>query len=163
MSQNGIICREVEIVASNTSPQPYFTAPPESPAPPQNKRTFRAVVWGVSGTVLSAVGFIALTLFEQYDRSVTELQRDLKHFNEATADLVKKDSMRKCYEHLKESYKELQACNVARTQMERELDASNRQRQELTHELQMLRERLAAVEGRQAASTMLLPMPPARK
>jgi hypothetical protein len=159
MEPSGVVCRGVEIVASSPPPQPHLAYPPEGLAVEAHatKRKGRAFLWGLSGTVLSAVGFIGLTLFEQYNHSLNELQRDLKHFNEASADLVKKESLHRCYDHLKESFKELQASNVTRTHLERELEASQRDRHELTRELQLLRERLAAVEGRQAATAVILP------
>lgn len=122
---------------------------------PASKK-LRAVVWGLSGTVLSGIGFIALALFEQYNSNLRELEHDLKHFHEVSGEFVKKDSIQRCYERLKESVKEVQASNEARARLEKQLDASERDRRELARDLQQMRERLATVEGRQAA-TILIP------
>jgi hypothetical protein len=129
---------------------------------PHRKGKRTALIWGISGTVLSAAGWIALMLFEQYNASLAELRGDLKNFNEARAELVKKESLRKMVEHVKDCYKELQAAATARELMDRELKASEKTRRALARELQKVRERLAAVEGRQAATTILLPTQEAR-
>jgi chromosome segregation ATPase len=116
-------------------------------------------LWSIGGTIFSAVGFILLALFEQYNDSLSELRHDLKHFNESSADLVKKETMHRFVSHIKSCYKELQEAKASRKLMERELRASEIDRRELTHELQQLRERLASVEGRQAATPLMLPAP----
>jgi hypothetical protein len=118
-----------------------------------------AVVWGVGGTVLSTLGFVAWALFEQYNICLVELQRDLKHFHETSGDLVHKEAMKRCYEKLGECTKELQASGHAREQLQRELDASQKTRHELERELQQLRERLATVEGRQSATPIIVTLP----
>jgi hypothetical protein len=127
-----------------------------SPAPAR-KGNRTALLWGISGTVVSAVGWIALMLFEQYNASLTELRTDLKHFNEARAELVNKETFRKVVEHLKDSTRELQAAASARESLSQELKASEKSRRILARELQKMRERLASVEGRQAATAVLLP------
>jgi hypothetical protein len=132
--------------------------PRSTPARPAGRS---ALFWGISGgTILSIVGFIAMLLFEQYNDSQTELRNDLKHFNEIAADLVKKDRLRHCIEHLKESFKELQEAKAARVRMEQELQASESERKELARELQRLHERVASVEGRQAATPIIIHAPP---
>jgi hypothetical protein len=166
MDQNQLVFPDVEPLDSPGSRRPQVAAvsyPAQNEggcshavAPPRKKGQL-AFLWGISGTVLSAVGFLAVTLFEQYNESVTELQRDLKHFNEVSADLVKKESMQRCREQIKECLKEMQASAVLRAQLERDLQTSEQERKELAMELQRLRERVAAVEGRQAATPIILP------
>jgi hypothetical protein len=51
----------------------------------------------------------------------------------------------------------MQASAVVRAQLERDLQSSERERREIATELQRLRERLAPVEGRQAAMAIILP------
>jgi septal ring factor EnvC (AmiA/AmiB activator) len=120
-----------------------------------------ALFWGISGgTILSIVGFIAMLLFEQYNDSLTELRNDLKHFNEISGDLVKKERLRRCIDHLKKCIEELQQAKAARARVERELQNSENERKELTRELQRLHERVAAVEGRQAATPIIIQSPP---
>src|SRR5262249_37338239 len=78
------------------------TAEPRSPEerrragrwPPRRRKRSAgmSIFWGISGgSLLGATGFVLLTLYQQYDNSVTELQRDLKHFNESCAGLMRKD------------------------------------------------------------------------
>jgi hypothetical protein len=126
-------------------------------APPVRKRRRTALLWGISGTVISAVGWIALMLFEQYNASLSELRTDLKHFNEARAELVKKETLHKMIDHLKDSTRELQAAVSAREALARELKASEKSRHALARELQKMRERLATVEGRCGAMAVILP------
>ena len=78
----------------------------------------RALFWSMSGTILSAVGFIALALFEQYNGMLAELRGDLKHFNEISSEFVKKDSLQRLRDHIRESLKDLQAACATRVQME---------------------------------------------
>ncbi len=120
------------------------------------KRT--ALWWGVAGTLLSGVGWIALMLFEQYNAGLAELRNDLKSFHEARADLVKKESLRKLYERFQDYIKEIQASTTAREALERQLRASEKNRRVLARDLQRIRERLASVEGRQAATPVAVPL-----
>jgi hypothetical protein len=123
-----------------------------------------ALFWGISGgTVLSIVGWVGLLLFEQYSASLAELRGDLKHFNEVSGELVKKETFRKIVDKLLECTQELQASKLARDALERELKASERSRRAQATELQRFRERLASVEGRQAAMPTFVPaLPPDR-
>jgi chromosome segregation ATPase len=110
------------------------------------------LLWGVGGTVLSALGFVALALFEQYNGMLSELRNDLKHFNETSSDYVKKETLHKMREQVVECYKELHASIAARTQAEQELRSSEKARTEMASELQRMRERLAFLEGRVTAT-----------
>jgi len=131
----------------------------EDSALPASKRRRRGLWWSLGGAGLSAVGFICLALFEQYNSSLSELRADLKHFNEVSAEFVKRDSLRRYSEHIKESRQELHESRSARKELERELALSKKDREEMLHEIQRLRERLASVEGRQAAAPVAVPPP----
>jgi hypothetical protein len=117
-----------------------------------------ALWWGLGGTLLSGVGWVALMLFDQYNAGLAELRNDLKHFHEARAELVNKENVRKLYEHFKESLRELQASAAAREALQRQLQESEKGRRVMARELQRVRERLASVEGRQAATTVIAPL-----
>jgi hypothetical protein len=160
---------QADLTSSGHSPG--FQAPGEGgSAPPHtchtcghssgrpSSSTRRALWWGIAGTLLSGVGWIALMLFDQYNASLAELRNDLKHFHEARAELVKKESMRKLYEHVKDCFKELQASIADRTALEKQLKESDRSRRAVARELQRIRERLANVEGRQSATTVAVPL-----
>jgi hypothetical protein len=118
----------------------------------------RALWWGLAGTLLSGLGWVALMLFDQYNAGLAELRNDLKHFHEARAELVTKERLRKLMDHVKDSYKELHAATLAREELQRQLKESERSRRAVSREVQRLRERLAAVEGRQAAMPVVVPM-----
>jgi hypothetical protein len=66
-------------------------------------------------------------------------------------------------EHMKEYIKDVQALNVTRAQVEQELKASEKARVEMAAELQRMRERLAFLEGRQAATPATSAAPPAKE
>ena len=72
--------------------------------------------------------------------------------------MVNKENVRKLYEHFKESLKELQASSAAREALQRQLQDSDKGRRVMARELQRMRERLASVEGRQAATTVAVPL-----
>ena len=124
-----------------------------SPAAPlfTKLRRRRALLWGIVSTVLSAIGFIGLALFEQYNGMLSELRADLKHFNETSSDYVKNDRFQKCWEMMKELSKDVGATKASADQLERELKVSTRLCEDQAKELQRLRERLAYLEGFRAA------------
>jgi hypothetical protein len=159
MRENEVICREPQIVRLDDTqviPQGSPTGAVEAPCPQKKNRL--SLFWKISGgTILSVIGFVAMLLFEQYNNSLAELRNDLKHFNETSAEFVKKDSQRRFMERMRECFQEMEASKAARTDLERELRASEHSREELAHEVQHLRERLANVEGRQAATVILAP------
>jgi hypothetical protein len=171
MEQHGQVCHVGLLVAPPAQRTPFTGPPPVPPTDPlylshpglPKSTSRRALWWGISGTALSVVGFIAMLLFEQYNAGLAELRGDLKHFNEVSAEFVKRDHMRRLLERLREGFKDLQAAKAVSARLDRELQASENDRKELAHELQRLRERLASVEGRQAATPVIFPgnSPPA--
>ena len=119
---------------------------------PWNKARKRRLLWGIGGTAFSALGFVALALFEQYNGLLSELRADLKHFNETSSEYVKKESFQRFREHVRESMKELHEAEVTRVRLEQELRANEKARDELVTELRQMRERLSFVEGRQTTT-----------
>jgi hypothetical protein len=166
MTPNNFVVRNVDTVAPSIIPPAYPRAselPADqsqvigpTPAHPRKKSRL-AFIWGISGTVLSALGFVVLTFYQQYNDSLNELRRDLNHFHEASGELVKKESLRKCREKLIECLKELRDSAAMRAQVERDLQTSQEERKEMIRELQRVRERLASVEGRQSAISIVVP------
>ena len=155
MEHSSVICRTDEGASTICTSQVGHVAHEGSaryvtrPGSPALSRRNRRLFWGLGGTVLSAVGFIAMILFEQYNSALTELHNDLKHFNETSSQFVKKESVQRYKEEMRECLKEMQASNSARTLLEQELRASEKTRDEMSHELQRMRERLAYLEGLQ--------------
>jgi hypothetical protein len=131
--------------------------PAHSPSLFAKVRTRRRLMWGLVSTILSAMGLIGLALFEQYNGTLSELRADLKHFNEASSEYVKKDKLQKCWEHVRECAKEITASNEARAHLEEELKASQKVRERLLEEIQRLRERVAYVEGLKGARPSVEP------
>jgi septal ring factor EnvC (AmiA/AmiB activator) len=134
-------------------------SPPAHGLPNRRRRAF---LWGVASTALSAAGLIAFALFEQYNAGVTELRTDLKRFNETSADYVKRDQLARLREHMIQLSRDVAAANATRLALERELQASERSREEQAKELQRTRERLAYLEGLGAAKAVApaAPEPP---
>jgi hypothetical protein len=170
MSQSELVCRNVDTVASCGAQSTHLTSQASAGYGEAANGGFLkgkrrgTLLWGISGgTILSALGFIGLALFEQYNSSLTELRGDLKHFNEISSEFAKKDTVQRYWEQLKDVYKEMQTANAARAQLECELKASERSREEMARELQRMRERLAYVEGHQAAVTSLNPPAPGKE
>ncbi len=157
MDQSAIVCRSVEVVSPHDRvAQHGAEGHSHHGHGPGHGKGRLAMLWGISGTVVSAMGFVGLSLFDQYNHSLTELQRDIKHFHEVSGNLVKKESLQRCYERLGDCIKELQASAATRTQLEKELETAQKDRRELERDLQHVRERLANVEGRQAATPIVL-------
>jgi hypothetical protein len=119
-------------------------------APPAAPRRRSVLLLAILGSVvLIAFGWVVVVLFEQYSASLTELQTDLKHFNEISAELVKKDALRRMRDRVTECSKELHQSTAARLALEKEVTASEKSRKALAREINRLRERLASVEGHQ--------------
>ncbi len=67
MESHDVVYRNVGIVTAAPA------AGPHAEHGPRRHKGWLALLWGVSGTVLSALGFIAYALFEQYNAGVSEL------------------------------------------------------------------------------------------
>jgi hypothetical protein len=166
METNGHICLDAPPGAVY-APHP---APPcrhcgEPGATPHGSRRRGTLFWGLSGgTLLSAVGFVALTLYQQYHESLTELRNDLKHFHLTAAEQVRKEELQGRLTAVWGGIRGLQAAQTACAardarvaHLEQQLHSGEEDRKHLAREVQRLRERLAAVEGRQAATPTVLP------
>ena len=114
-----------------------------------------ALLWSISGTLVSVVGFIALALFEQYNGMLSELRTDLKHFNSISSEFAKRESLQRLRDQMKERNKEFQEANAARVRLENELKISERAREELVRDMQKIRERISFVEGQQFATSAM--------
>ncbi len=80
-----------------------------------------------------------------------------------SSEFVKKDSFKRVFDRLTDYTKELEHSAVVRTRLEKELEASQIERREALQELQKMRQRLAAVEGRQSAPPVVLISAPEKK
>src|SRR5260370_7901641 len=89
-----------------------------------SKSKKRRWLWGISGTAFSAIGFIGLALFEQYNSVLSEFRADLKHFNETSSEYVKRESFQRFQDHFAESMKELHAPELPRLPLHTALQAT---------------------------------------
>jgi hypothetical protein len=164
MNSGSPVYRSGSTAISCTAPVTHYAADSPShlgsPTPPFWPRgKSRRLLWGVAGTLLSALGFVLLAGFEQYSGMLSELRGDLKHFYETSGDYVKKDSLQRIRDQVRDCLKEMHLSNAARAQVEQELRASEKARTDLANELQRFRERLAYIEGRQTATPTMAAAP----
>jgi hypothetical protein len=173
MDPDPVVCRDAQVIVAAVPPAlsarpPSFSQgrPFDATAQvsrPEKRKT--SILWGISwGTVLSVVGFLALTLYQQYNESLTELRGDLKHFNTTCADLVKKDELQTQVGILHKKARDVtDHLTDQRTRLavvEYQLKLSEEDCRELRRQNQLLRERLAAVEGRQTSLPANTSTPP---
>jgi hypothetical protein len=131
-------------------------------APPPKGEDRLPIFWRIFGsTVLSIAALVAITLYQQVTSSLNELRNDQIRLNQDHGDLIKKDEFHGRVMTLSNGIKELQAANAAAADvwreraasLERQLKAGEDERKQMTREhareMQWLRERLAALEGRQ--------------
>lgn len=145
---------QFEVVTTETVATEVRQAQRRSKRPKKNRGV--SWFWGISGGgILGAVGFVALTLYQQYNDSVVELHRDLKHFNMTCAELVKKDEFanrtRAFWNRMEKLEKAVSDKSERVLLLEHVLKESEEDRKQLNREVQLLRERLAMVEGKQTA------------
>jgi hypothetical protein len=122
-----------------------------------------SVFWRVfGGTLLSIAALVVITVYQGISSTLNELRNDMARINEARADLIKKDEFNSRLTSIWNALKDAQTANATLTTarermgeratlLEQQVKSGDQERKELQHELQQLRERLAALEGRQAA------------
>ena len=108
--------------------------------------------WKVfGGTLLSIAALVCMTIYQQFSASLTDLRAGLNHLNEFYADVVKKDELNtRCnsiWASLKELGNDVPVLKTQTTVLQGQLRAVEQERKELAREVQLLRERLATLEG----------------
>jgi hypothetical protein len=127
------------------------------PAPSVKGEDRMSLFWRIfGGTLLSLAGLGGLTLYQQLNSSITEVRNEVNRINEGRGEFVKKDELSTRTTTIWNGIKDLQAANGTVTALkeregvlEQQLKASEDDRREMAKEIQKLRERLAALEGRQ--------------
>jgi hypothetical protein len=120
-----------------------------------------SLFWRVfGGTLLSIAALVVITVYQQFTNSLSELRSNLNHLNESRGDLVRADDVNNRLTSVWNSVKELQSANAAvaalkeRTVLlEQQVRGGLEERKTLTQEVQLLRERVAVLEGRQGVAT----------
>jgi hypothetical protein len=142
-------------------------SPPYLPAEPPKGEERVSVFWRIfGGTLLSIAALVVITVYQQFTNGLRDLRSEVNRLTETRAELVKKDEFNTRNTSLWNSIKELQTANAAVTALkeraelrDQQLKAEAEARKELARELQLLRERLAKLEGQQAAKPATEPAP----
>jgi hypothetical protein len=131
------------------------------PAPSAKGEDRMSLFWRIfGGTLLSLAGLGGLTIYQQLNNSITEVRNEVNRINEGRGELVKKEELAARTTTIWNGIKDLQSANGTVTALkeregvlEQQLKASEDERREMSKEIQKLRERLAALEGRQPGPT----------
>ena len=118
-----------------------------------------SVFWRVfGGTLLSIGALVCITLYQQFTNNVTELRSTVNRLAESRGDFIKLEDCNARFTAMWNIIKELQSSNAAllalrerSALLEQQVKTAEEERKELVHEIQRLRERQAALEGRQVA------------
>ena len=118
-----------------------------------------SVFWRLfGGTLLSIAALVCITVYQQFNSSLTDIRNDLNRLTQERAELVKQEAFNGRMTSVWSSIKDLQTANTATAALtekisllEKQLKASDDERKEMARAYQQLRERLATVEGRQSA------------
>jgi hypothetical protein len=145
-------------------------APAGADAPPPAKGEDRVpVLWRVfGGTVLSVLGLVALTVYQQFSGALADLRgelghlgkevrADLGHLSEAQGEAVKQDKFAATMKYAWDAIKDLRDDRTAVTAVKERVSVlaetfrvSEEQQKELAREVQQLRELRAAEDERRA-------------
>ncbi len=129
------------------------------PADPPTKGEERmSLFWRVfGGTLLSIAALVLLTFYQQFSGSLNELRADILRLNEARGDLVKKDELNSRMTTVwnglndaKSGGASLPALREKQAQQDQQLKQLEDDCKDLLREVQLLRERVAKLEGREA-------------
>jgi septal ring factor EnvC (AmiA/AmiB activator) len=116
-----------------------------------------SVFWRVfGGTLLSIAALVVLTVYQQVSSGLADLRTNVNHLHETSADLLKKEEFNArattIWTTINQFKDEAPAQKTRLTQLEVEVRALQEERKELINQIQALRERMAALEGRQGGS-----------
>src|SRR5262249_33870355 len=120
-----------------------------------------SLFWRVcGGTLLSIAALVVVTAYQQLSGAINDLREQIAKVNEARADLVKKDEVNARTTNMRKGIKEAQASGTGvatvrekLAQQDQQLRQAEQERKDLAREVQLLRERIAKLEGRQGAKT----------
>jgi septal ring factor EnvC (AmiA/AmiB activator) len=153
---------EVSLAAETLRQAACADAAVASVARPEEKFSLFWRVFG--GTLLSIAAMACITVYTQFSGSLHDLRDELNRIHETHADFLKKEEFTArttgIWSALNLVNGELPALKTRSAVIENQLQASESERKELQKEVQQLRERLAAVEGRQAVKATTAKDPP---
>jgi hypothetical protein len=109
----------------------------------------------LGGILLSIAALVVVALYQQLTSSAKDLRNDVARLKEARADLIKKDEFNARMNTVWNGLNDAKAAGVGvaavrekQALQEQQLRHADEQRRELIRELQLLRERVATLEGR---------------
>jgi hypothetical protein len=138
---------------------------PESPPGRGDERI--SLFWRVfGGTLLSIAALVLVTLYQQFTSSINELRGDVVRLNEARGDLVKKDEFNSRLATVWNGLSDAKGAGAGVAGVrekqglhDQQLRQMEEERKELAREVQLLRERVAKLEGRDAGVKPAAVMP----
>jgi hypothetical protein len=151
---NGSLLRAVETMRSIHDP----AAAHVKSAPRGEDRV--SLFWRIfGGTLLSIVALVVITVYQQFTSSLTELRTNLNHVIENRAELVRADDFNNRVASMWTTIKQLQDANATVTALkersslqEQCMKEGIQERKDLLNEIQVLRERVAVLEGKQSSA-----------
>jgi hypothetical protein len=128
-----------------------------------------SLFWRVfGGTLLSIAALVVVTLYQQLSGSINELRADVVRLNEGRGDLVKKDEFNSRLTPVWNGLSEAKGAGAGVAGVrekvllqEQQLQQMQAEQKELLRELQLLRERVAKLEGREGSAKPAAAMAPA--
>ncbi|HKI33894.1 MAG TPA: hypothetical protein VKA46_18720 [Gemmataceae bacterium] len=116
-----------------------------------------SLFWRVfGGTLLSIAALVVVTLYQQFSSSLNDLRGDVVRLNEARSDLVKKDEFNSRMSTMWNGLNDAKAAGAGlagvrdkQTLHDQQLKQNEDDRKDLLREVQLLRERVAKLEGRE--------------
>jgi hypothetical protein len=128
--------------------------------PPAKGEERMSLFWRVfGGTLLSIAALVVITVYQQFNGTINELRADILRLDEARGDLVKKDELNtrmapvwNGLNDAKAGGSGLAAVREKQALQDQQIKQLDDERKDLLREVQLLRERVAKLEGRQAGA-----------
>jgi hypothetical protein len=113
-----------------------------------------SIFWRVfGGTLLSIAALAVMTVYQQFSSSLNELRNNMNHLHETHVDMVKKEDLNarstSIWTALNQVKDEVPTQKTHVAQLEVMVQSLQQERKELSLQVQMLREKLVAIEARQ--------------
>jgi hypothetical protein len=126
-------------------------APAGSAAKTEEKISLFWRVFG--GTLLSIAALVIMTVYQQFSSSLNELRNNMNHIHETHVDLLKKEEFNArsttIWNALNQVKDEAPAQKTRLTELEVLVQTLQQERNELSRQVQAMREKMAAIEARQ--------------
>ncbi len=129
-----------------------------APSAKENKPEEKiSIFWRVfGGTLLSIAALVVMTVYQQFSNSLNELRNNMNRLHETHVDMVKKEDYNarstSIWNAINQVKDEVPTQKTRVTQLEVLVQGLQQERKELSQQVQMLREKLVAIEARQGLS-----------